>query len=186
LDANGAWAAGQAVERLKAIGRVPICSVEQPLARGQEEQLLRLKEAVPVHIMHDESLVSMDDAERLLRMGVADAFNIRLAKNGGFLAAVRLAHFARKHHISFQLGCMVGETSILSAVGRRFLENVPGVMFAEGSYGRFLLKGDVVERPLRFGYGGRVRAMSEFGWGVEVRRGLLEKYAEGRVLEMVL
>jgi L-alanine-DL-glutamate epimerase-like enolase superfamily enzyme len=81
---------------------------------------------------------------------------------------------------------MVGETSILSAAGRHFLANVPGVRFAEGSYGRFLLKGDVVERPVRFGYGGKVRVMTGFGWGVEVKRELLERYAEQGVLELTL
>ena len=36
LDANGAWTAGQAIERLSAWDDVPISTVEQPLARGQE------------------------------------------------------------------------------------------------------------------------------------------------------
>lgn len=186
LDANGAWTGGQAIERLSAWDDVPISTVEQPLARGQEEELPRLKRMVPVKIMHDESLVSMSDAERLLEMGVADAFNIRLAKNGGFLACLRLAHFARKHGILYQLGCMVGETSILSAAGRHFLDNVPGVSFAEGSYGPFLLKGDVVERPVRFSYGGKPRPLDGFGWGIEVKRELLERHTAGEVLEFPL
>lgn len=186
LDANGAWTARQAIERLSAWDDVPISAVEQPLARGREDELVRLKQALPVKLMHDESLVSMNDAQRLLERGVADAFNIRLAKNGGFLACLRLAHFARKHGIMYQLGCMVGETSILSAAGRHFLDNVPGVSFAEGSYGPFLLKGDVVERPVRFGYGGKPRPLQGFGWGIEVKRELLERHSAGEVLEFPL
>jgi hypothetical protein len=63
---------------------------------------------------------------------------------------------------------MVGETSILSAAGRRFLEIVPGVIFAEGWFGSFLLRADVTRRPLRFGYGGRGRELPAAGLGVEV------------------
>ena len=38
----------------------------------------------------------------------------------------------------------------------------------EGSYGRFLLRGDVVRRPVGFGYGGRPKPLPGLGWGVEV------------------
>jgi hypothetical protein len=85
-----------------------------------------------------------------------------------------------------QLGCMVGETSILSAAGRRFLENVPGVMFAEGSFGRFLLAGDVVDRSVQFGCGGRTRPLDGPGWGVDVRPDLLAEHATERVIELPL
>jgi muconate cycloisomerase len=64
---------------------------------------------------------------------------------------------------------MVGETGILTAAGRIFLELVGDrVRFAEGSYGRFLLKDDLTRERLTFGYGGRVRAMAGPGLGVRV------------------
>jgi muconate cycloisomerase len=63
---------------------------------------------------------------------------------------------------------MVGETSILSAAGWRFLELVPHVTYAEGWFGSFLLARDVVPRSLRFGYGGRGRNLAGPGLGIEV------------------
>ena len=80
------------------------------------------------------------------------------------------------------MGCMVGETSILSAAGRRFLECVPGGTFAEGSYGRFLLTGDVVGRPVQFGCGGKAQSLGGFGWGIEVREERLREYAGGQAM----
>ncbi len=177
VDANGGWTLDQAIERLSAWQQWPIACVEQPLPQGHEQDLVDLKRHVPTPIMHDESLVTLADAERLIELKVADFFNIRLSKNGGWLACIRLAGLARRHGVGYQLGCMVGETSILSAAGRAFLAVVPGVDFAEGSYGRFLLRDDVVERPVRFGYGGRGRAIPGPGWGIQVDeqrlRGLL-------------
>jgi len=186
LDSNGKWKLDEAIAVLQAVNDVAIQFVEQPLDREDEGDLAALKKATGARIMHDESLVTMADAERLAGEGIADGFNIRISKNGGFLAAIRLAHFARKHDIAYQLGCMVGETSILSAVGRRFLQHVPGVIFAEGSYGRFLLGGDVVARPVRFGYGGRGTPMSGLGWGVDVRKELLQQYVRPGVIELPL
>ena len=186
LDANGAWDLARAVAVLQAVRDVTIRCVEQPLAVDREADLPALRRQTGVRIVHDESLVTLEDAERLIMAGVADGFNIRLSKNGGFLPALRLAHLARKHELVCQLGCMVGETSILSAAGRRFLEQVPGVAFAEGSYGRFLLWGDVVRKPVGFGLGGRPRPLPGLGWGVDVDVDRLREYVRPGVIETAL
>ncbi len=173
IDANGGWTADVAVRRLEAWASMPIACVEQPFPRGQEHLVREIRRVSSIAVMPDESLLTIDDAERMAADGVMDALNIRISKNGGLLPAMRLAGFARQRRLTFQLGCMVGETSILSAAGRRFIECVPGITFAEGSYGRFLLRGDVVRRPVRFGYGGRVKPLAGDGWGIHVEPGLL-------------
>jgi muconate cycloisomerase len=184
IDANGAWSLERAIEILRAVEDINVSCVEQPLSPQDDDKLGQLKEATGIDIMHDESLVTIEDAERLIGARIADGFNIRISKNGGFLPALRLVHLARRHKVCYQLGCMVGETSILSAAGRRFLENVPGVKFAEGSYGRFLMSGEVVTRPVGFGYGGKIKPLSGLGWGIEVRPELLEKYAVDKLIEL--
>ncbi len=168
VDANGAWSVDQAVERLHAWRDIPLVSVEQPLAKNADGDLPALKAQIETPVMHDESVVTMGDAQRLIEAGVADAFNIRISKCGGLLPSLRIADLARRNGTMIQLGCMVGETSILSAAARRFLEMVPGVRFAEGNFGPLLLRDDVVRRPLRFGYRGKVSALADFGWGVPV------------------
>lgn len=183
LDANGSWTLEQAIERLRVVADVPIACIEQPLAKDRDVELVVLRQAVKVNVMLDESLVAPDDALRLHDLGVLDGLNIRISKNGGFLPALRLAHFARKHNLLFQLGCMVGETSLLSAVGRRWLEQVPGVSFAEGSYGKFLLSGDIARRAVTFGLGGRPKPLPGPGWGVEPDPALLERYTRPGTIE---
>ncbi len=186
LDANGGWGLDEAVDRLTAWQGWPIACIEQPLATGREDELVELKRHVATPIMHDESLVSLADAEGLIERRVGDFFNIRLSKNGGWLACIRMVGLARRHGVRYQLGCMVGETSVLSAAGRSFLSVVPDVAFAEGSYGRFLLRDDVVDRPVRFGYGGRSRALPGPGWGVQVVRQRLERLVVDRPIEILL
>ena len=149
LDANSAWSRFEAIEKLTAWKNYQFAGVEQPLVKGSEEELISLREQTGVKIFHDESLVTMEDAERLDELGVADGFNIRVSKCGGLMPALRLANFARMRRIEIQLGCMVGETSILSAIGVHFLKNVPGVDYCEGSFGNLLLADDVTKRSLR-------------------------------------
>lgn len=168
LDANGAWSLKEATERLTRWEALPIASVEQPLPKGDIEDWVTLASETNLPLMADESLVTPEDAQSLIAYGAASWFNIRISKNGGLIPALRLALIAHESNVDLQLGCMVGETSILSAAGRVFLQLVPDVEFAEGSFGKFLLEKDVVKRPLRFGFGGRWQTIKGPGLGVEV------------------
>lgn len=175
IDANMAWDIDTAKRKLYAWRDLPIQCVEQPLPKIAAEHWGRLADESPFPLMPDESLITMIDAEALLEADGAGWFNIRLSKNGGLIPALKLAILASRHEIPIQLGCMVGETSILSAAARWFLQMTPGVRRAEGSFGRLLLSDDVVAHPLRFGLGGRWRPMTGFGLGIRVDRARLKR-----------
>jgi muconate cycloisomerase len=183
LDANGGWDLARAASLLGKIGDLPITCVEQPLPKGEEGVMGELHQRTGAALMADESLVTEDDAEALADIAGMKWFNIRLAKNGGFLPTVRLAAAARRRGIGVLLGCLVGETSILSAAGRKVLECIPGIRFAEGSLGKILLKDDVVARPVRFGCGGRGRALPGPGFGVEVDQARVNRLCRERARE---
>jgi len=168
LDANGAWEMEEAAERLHAWQDWPILNVEQPLPKAEPLALwgeLSCRTTLP--LMADESLVTPADAEELIAGQGAAWFNIRISKNGGLIPAVRLASMARRNQIECQLGCMVGETGILSAAARWFLQLVPGIQIAEGNFGSFLLRDDVLRKPLRFGFGGHWQPLRGPGLGVD-------------------
>ena len=195
LDANGAWTADEAADRLQRWRDLPIACVEQPLA-GPARRLADMPDASwdelaaftqaamldlnahsPLPLMADESLVTPEDAERLATARPAIWFNIRIAKNGGLLAALRIASQSRSAGVPFQLGCLVGETSILSAAGHWFLRMAGGARFAEGAYGRHLSCGDVCARPIQLGWRGRIRPLTGPGLGVRVEPELLRQFA---------
>src|SRR5207247_8403171 len=100
--------------------------------------------------------------------GTCDLFNIRLSKCGGFIPSLRLAQFARKHGLGYQLGCQVGETAILSAAGRHFASSVADVRYLEGSYDRHLVREALGTRDLTFRWGGWAPALEGPGLGVTV------------------
>lgn len=184
IDANSAWNYEQALAKLSAWRGLGISCCEQPLARGATGEWARLAKNSPIPLMADESLVTLEDGDELIRHSAAGWFNIRIAKNGGLIPAIRLAILARRNNLSYQLGCMVGETSILSAAGRWFLQLVPNVQFAEGSYGRFLLNDDVVKKPMRFGLGGKWKQLDGPGLGIDVAPARLERLAVTRGIEI--
>ncbi|GMU84742.1 MAG: hypothetical protein AMXMBFR47_46110 [Planctomycetota bacterium] len=175
-DANGGWSVKEALAAIPILRECGVSALEQPLPRDLDAELPKLVAADCPDLIADESLLTEADAVRLIDLGVR-VLNIRIAKNGGLLPTWRLAHRARSRGADVQLGCLVGETSILTAAGIAFLGACPAARFVEGAFGRWLLKGDVVRRPITFGLGGRVPKYLAEGLGVEVDRGLLGGFA---------
>ena len=98
-----------------------------------------------VPVMADESLCTYQDAERLIAADAVDVFNLRLGKNGGFLASRRLVELARSHRLGLHLGTMVGETGILSAAGEIFGSRIAEFACLDGrGQNEWLLARDVV------------------------------------------
>ena len=186
LDANGVWSLDDAIEHLSRWAHLDISHIEQPLARGDEQNLPNLKAHTQWKIIHDESLATLEDAQRLIDLDVADCFNIRMGKCGGSIPSPKLARFCRQNHIDYMLGCLVGQTSILSAVERCFLSCVPDVKFVESNFGNFLLADDITKPKLRFGYGGRLKPLTGFGWSVTVEESQLARYCEDHPLRLNL
>jgi L-alanine-DL-glutamate epimerase-like enolase superfamily enzyme len=168
LDANGAWTFERAVEVLTAVAHLGIAAVEQPLPRGPVEGLARLRQAVPVPIMVDESLVTRTDAEALIAARAADFFNVRVSKCGGIARSRALASAALAARVGVQVGSQVGETAILSAAGRHLAAALPAVEFVEGSFGTLLLAEDVSLESVRFGYRGEAPILTGPGLGIRV------------------
>ena len=68
--------------------------------------------------------------------------NLRLSKNGGLLKVLKMAEIAEKRGLQYQIGCHVGETGILSALGRVAASILPKAVYVDGSYDSYLLSTD--------------------------------------------
>ena len=175
VDVNGGWDADSTPERVAALRAAGVCAVEQPVYAPAGE-LVELARRCELPLIADESLLDDEDARRLLDEPRRVWWNIRISKNGGLTQALGLAGQAHEAGAAFIVGCMVGESSVLSAAQRRLLQVCPRPRFVEGNYGRFLLAGDLTRRSLRFGYGGRLRAIRRPGLGAEVDEARLARH----------
>ena len=174
VDANGAWDAEKAEERIAAMKDYGISAVEQPVPKDDIKGLRRVVERVGLPVIADESLCVEQDAEHLAALGACQVFNLRLSKCGGILAALRLYEIGRKKRIAAQLGCQVGETGILAAAGRQLAAS-RRMLYLEGSYSNYLLKEDIVDEPVEFGSGGVAQPLAGPGLGVSVDDGALQR-----------
>jgi len=176
VDVNGAWDRQTTPERVDALAEYGVCAVEQPVY-CPAGAFLRLAERCRLPLIADETLLTEEDAVVLARRPEKVFWNIRLSKNGGLTGALRLARLAGERGVGFTIGCMVGESSLLSAAQRRLLQWGPLPRFVEGNYGRFLLGDDLTDKSLRFGYGGRLSPLRCAYLGVEIDEAKLARYA---------
>ena len=177
IDANESWTPPEAIRNILALEPVGLTAVEQPVPHADALALKGVRRQIKTPIMLDESLCSRIDAERAVEMEMCDLFNLRLSKCGGFIPSLRLAQFATKHGLGYQLGCQVGETAVLSAAGRHFAASVADIRYLEGSYDRHLVREALGTRDLTFRWGGWAPALSGHGLGVTLDPRAIERVA---------
>lgn len=114
-DANQGWDPETALRVLTAIAPYRIEFCEQPMHHRHDARLPALRQASPIRIMADESVCDHFDAERVIRSGGCDYINIKLAKSGGILEAIRIADTARALGTPCMLGGMLESRLALTA-----------------------------------------------------------------------
>lgn len=176
VDVNGGWTADETPGRVAELRAMGVCAVEQPVF-CEAGELVALARRCELPLVADESLLTGRDAEMLLQEPRKVWWNVRISKNGGVISAGKMVQSAAERGSKVVLGCMVGESGVLSAAQRRLLEVVGAdVRFVEGNYGRFLMAGDIVRKGVRFGYGGRLSVLRGAGMGVEVDAKRLKRW----------
>ncbi len=108
IDANGGWSLDNAVKMCIWLADLGVKYVEQPLAKGQEKDLLKLKESSPLPIFVDESCFTSKDIPHLA--DCVDGINIKLMKSGGLTEAMRMINTARAFGLQIMFGCYSDST----------------------------------------------------------------------------
>jgi L-alanine-DL-glutamate epimerase-like enolase superfamily enzyme len=181
VDANMAWDVEQALEVIGQLGAVGIRSFEQPIASGDLAGLARLVAESSAEIMVDEGLTDRDSLQRFIGHRACTAVNVRISKCGGLVAADARCREALAAGLLLQVGCQVGESSLLSAAHLRLLSALapltPGVRYAEGCFGKHLLREDPASPLVQFRFGGRPPPRPPGGGlGVQVDLAALQRY----------
>lgn len=169
VDANMSWTFDQALRLMPEFARSGVTSFEQPLPADDLARAARLIRETGLEVMADESLHTGESLQRLIDTKACTAINARISKCGGLIATLARCREARSAGLWVQLGCQVGESSLLSAAHLHLCSAFPKARHLEGCFGSFLLADDPAKPALRFGRGGRPPHLSATsGLGVEI------------------
>ena len=178
IDGNSIYDYHSFKEKLPLFKRHNIKWIEQPFLKENHNQIVTQFSQRDIPLMADESLCNFEDADLIVEKKYFDLFNIRISKNGGLYNSLKLVELARKNDLDYQLGAQVGETAILSNVGR-FLGYHISPIALEGSAGTLLLKRDISKENIRFKIGGGAKIFKgSKNFGLTIKEDYLSKYGK--------
>lgn len=142
VDANGAWDLDRAEEAIRALARLDLEYVEQPVVSLEEMAVLRRRVSVP--LAADESVRTAEDPLRVAGLEAADVVVLKAAPLGGVRAALDVAE-------ACGLPVVVSsalETSVGLAAEVALAAALPELPYACGLGTAALLDGDLTTTPL--------------------------------------
>ncbi|MDZ7792822.1 MAG: enolase C-terminal domain-like protein [Spirochaetia bacterium] len=177
VDANAAWSVDETIDHLPLLQEFGISLIEEPLGRDWEGmgRVGAVPESGDFCFVADESAVSFQDVEQISQDASFGMINIRLSKHGGLLRSLHMARLAEENGLSYQLGCHVGETGILSGLGRVAASLMEQPVYVDGSYDRHLLSDNIITEDYTFGYGGKASIRRNQAAGYIVDTSIMEK-----------
>jgi muconate cycloisomerase len=106
VDANGGWQTPQiAIETVSGLfDGCQIYFAEQPIKPGDPEAMREVRRNIPVPVIADESVYTLEDAQMLARAEAADVFSIYIGKAAGIGPARAIAEFAHSAGIKCTIG----------------------------------------------------------------------------------
>jgi muconate cycloisomerase len=177
VDANEGWTLDEALRFVAGVNDCPLALIEQPVARHDHRGLQRIHEACGAPLSADESVFSIEEAERLAGESMVDVFSIKVSKNGGIARGRKIAHIAEAHGMrvlmnsmlecgisqaaSLQLGCSLGN---LLDCGHAYMSTLR--LADDVTDFSSLIENGVAQVPTRPGLGievdwGKVRALAD-------------------------
>ncbi len=155
IDLNMLWNKDEALLSMPEFDQAGVQSFEQPLPADQLGEMAELIEKTGLYVMADESLNDAESLDQLIKKRASNAVNVRVSKCGGLMAAIDRCRKALDAGLMLQVGCQVGESSLLSAAQLALMAQVDGIRYLEGCFGTLLLEKDPASPELKFGHGGK-------------------------------
>ncbi|MFQ5683527.1 MAG: mandelate racemase/muconate lactonizing enzyme family protein [Candidatus Binatia bacterium] len=174
VDANEGYTVDEAIQLAKAIAPFAVCLFEQPVSRHDLEGMAKVRKAVEIPIMADESIIGPATLVQVIKKEAADIVKVKVMKQGGIHRTVQMIEMAEAAGIKCVIGHGFGlaintlAEIHVAACCRNLLEGCEFV-------GPLKMQGDVVKEPLAMD-DGKVKVPNGKGLGSEINLGKLKEW----------
>ncbi len=121
VDANGAFAPSDALEKLNILSDLELHSIEQPIKPGQVEDMEKLCKQTPLPIALDEELIgvfSKEKKQELLKTIKPQYIILKPTLIGGFQGSDEWIQMAENHHIGWWITSALESNVGLNAIAQ--------------------------------------------------------------------
>lgn len=139
--------------------------IEQPVPKHMFTLMRRIREAIDVPLLADESVFGPEDMARAIDEGICDGVSIKIMKSGGLRRAQTVARMAAAAGLSAYGGDMF-EAGIAHLAGTHMIAATPEITLGCEFYqARYYLERDILAAPFPYD-GGRIRVPEGPGLGI--------------------
>ena len=151
VDANGAFAPDDALEKLKRLSEFQIHSIEQPIRQKQWDEMARLCEVTPIPIALDEELIGLktrDEVRQMLEKIHPQFIILKPSLLGGFSMAKMFIEEADRQNVGWWVTSALEGNIGLNAIaqwtfllenpmpqglgtGQLFINNIPSPLYVD-------------------------------------------------------
>ncbi|MCY1533824.1 L-Ala-D/L-Glu epimerase [compost metagenome] len=137
VDANEGWTLEEARILLPELEQAGIELIEQPLEKGNMEDMRILKTLTTIPIIADEAIQGIKDLEQIA--GLYDGINVKLSKCSGLTPGVELIRAAKAKGLKVMLGSMnegvIGATALSHLLPLADYADIDGPLLSEDTTG---------------------------------------------------
>ena len=150
--------------------------VEQPVRASQFALMARLRDAIEVPLLADESVFGPEDMLRAIEAGACDGVSVKIMKSGGLRRAQQVAGIAGAAGLSAYGGDMF-ETGLAHLAGVHMIAASPAISLGCEFYqARYYLREDILLEPFPI-VDGHVSVPNGPGLGIRPDPDKLDRYA---------
>lgn len=179
-DANQGWEYDEALQFMEGIRGCEPFMIEQPIDRNNIGGMKDICKRANCLISADESLVSADEAERLMRTGAAHVFSIKVSKNGGLTKSRMIANAAELAGVKCLMNSML-EFGITQAASLQLGCTLNNLMDCGHAYMSVLRMADDITDFSQNITDAVVNIPKTPGLGIEVNPRKLEQYTSNYI-----
>ncbi|MGR3511725.1 MAG: enolase C-terminal domain-like protein [Paracoccaceae bacterium] len=177
VDYNQGLAVDEAMARVRDVAGFRPDFIEQPVRADQFDLMARLRAAIDVPLLADESVFGPEDMARAIREKICDGVSVKIMKTGGLGRAQEVARMAVRHGLMAYGGDMF-EAGIAHLAGAHMIAATPEITLGCEFYqAKYYLAEDILEEPIDYA-DGCILVPDAPGLGRVPDRDTLARYAQ--------
>ncbi|MEM6849925.1 MAG: enolase C-terminal domain-like protein, partial [Pseudomonadota bacterium] len=175
VDYNQGLSPDDALPRVVEVAAFKPDFIEQPVRAPHRALMRRIRDAISVPLLADESVFGPEDLAGAVADGICDGVSVKIMKTGGLRRACQVASTAAASGLSAYGGDMF-ETGLAHLAGTHMIAASPAISLGCEFYqAKYYLAEDILAEPFPVD-GGEVVVPSGPGLGIQPDEGLLAKH----------